>query len=211
MTKRSQKYKRIEHLRSSIEPYDRILIVCEGDKTEPTYFSRLIKFLELSTANVHVIAADGSDPKSVAKSAKAQYQKLIDIGEYYNRVYCVFDRDEHSTFKAAVKMAKANNFYTAYSVPCFEYWLLLHFKYSRAPFSRSGSKSASQNCASELTLHLPAYSKNLKEIYDDIFELLDVALHRARIALQDVKETGEENPSTLVHKLVENLQRQKNP
>ena len=73
MTKRSQKYKRIEHLRSSIEPYDRILIVCEGDKTEPTYFSRLIKFLELSTANVHVIAADGSDPKSVAKSAIAQY------------------------------------------------------------------------------------------------------------------------------------------
>jgi len=37
--------------------YERVLIICEGSKTEPNYFSDLVDCLELNSANVEV---DGS-------------------------------------------------------------------------------------------------------------------------------------------------------
>lgn len=44
------------------EPYDRVLIVCEGEKTEPQYFNGLRLAERLSSANIRVTPADGSDP-----------------------------------------------------------------------------------------------------------------------------------------------------
>jgi hypothetical protein len=39
------------------EPYDVVLIVCEGAKTEPNYFKRLKLAYRLSNANIHVLQA----------------------------------------------------------------------------------------------------------------------------------------------------------
>jgi len=36
------------------EPYDVVLIVCEGDKTEPNYFKELRDAFKLSTANIRI-------------------------------------------------------------------------------------------------------------------------------------------------------------
>ncbi len=43
------------------------------------------------------------------------------------------------------------------SVPCFEYWFILHFCYTCSPFLPSGNKSAADNVVSELKKHLPDY------------------------------------------------------
>ncbi|MGU9957110.1 MAG: hypothetical protein ACNYPI_05595 [Arenicellales bacterium WSBS_2016_MAG_OTU3] len=47
-------------------PYEKVLIVCEGAKTEPNYFKGCIQFYKLNTANVEIDGAGGSSPKSVA-------------------------------------------------------------------------------------------------------------------------------------------------
>ncbi|MEA9390411.1 RloB family protein [Acerihabitans sp. TG2] len=50
---------------------DKILIVCEGEKTEPIYFTELREFYELNTTNViEVIGNCGSSPSSVVAHAK---------------------------------------------------------------------------------------------------------------------------------------------
>lgn len=35
-------------------PYDKVLIVCEGSKTEPNYFRDLIKLHDISSVNVRI-------------------------------------------------------------------------------------------------------------------------------------------------------------
>jgi len=41
----------LERRKSRRAPYDRVLIVCEGSKTEPNYLQELIDCLELNSAN----------------------------------------------------------------------------------------------------------------------------------------------------------------
>jgi RloB-like protein len=55
-------------------PYDRVLIVCEGEKTERIYFKDLINHYRLSTANIEVCSSGGSAPKSVVDHAKKMQQ-----------------------------------------------------------------------------------------------------------------------------------------
>ena len=76
-------------------PYDVVLIVCEGKKTEPNYFSGLRRELRLSNVNIKILNKTiGSDPLSVVNSAIAEFKK--DQG--YDMIYCVFDKDKHTTF-----------------------------------------------------------------------------------------------------------------
>ena len=49
---------------------DKILIVTEGEKTEPDYFRRLIKELGLTTAKVRITGEGDSAPISVVKTAE---------------------------------------------------------------------------------------------------------------------------------------------
>ena len=75
------------------EPYDRVLIVCEGEKTEPNYFRELCAHYRLSTANIEVTQGEGNDPVSVVQTAKRLQKSETRQGERYDRIYCVFDRD----------------------------------------------------------------------------------------------------------------------
>ena len=43
--------------------YDCVLIVCEGEKTEPFYLRKLVDSLKLNTANVEVDGDSGSSPE----------------------------------------------------------------------------------------------------------------------------------------------------
>lgn len=125
--------------------YDRVLIVCEGSKTEPNYLRELIDCLELNTANVEVDGECGSSPISVVTHSKQRYTEEKRKGDAFDRVFCVFDKDTHTSYESALdetSKAKPKNVYQAInSVPCFEYWLLLHFEFTTKPYASSGAKS----------------------------------------------------------------------
>ena len=185
--------------------YDRVLIVCEGKQTESSYFHGLVDRYRLSTANI-VIIGSGSDPRSTVREAKRLRRVESRYGEKYDKVYCVFDRDEHTTFNTASDEARASGVELARSWPCFEFWIRLHFDFSRQPYTRSGGKSAAQNCIDEVSRLLPGYSKRAPGIFDQLEDRLERAKVHAARALVDAKATGEFHPSTEVHELVEHLQ-----
>src|ERR1700732_3973663 len=81
------------------EPYDVVLIVCEGEKTEPNYLHGLRNAYNLSSVNVRIIPPPGSDPLSIVKFAIGELKRDPE----YDRAYCVFDKDGHATFSAAVR------------------------------------------------------------------------------------------------------------
>ena len=189
------------------EPYDRVLIVTEGTKTEPSYFADLVAHYRLNTANVAVVPSErGSDPGTVVETALSLRDQEVAQGDAYDRVYCVFDRNGHTNFYAASRQAEAEDLLLARSWPCFEFWLLLHFAFTRAPFGRTGGRSPCDNCIVALRKHFTDYRKATPGVFDRLASQLETAKARARRALDDAAGDDEWNPSTEMHRLVEDLQ-----
>nr|VFJ89911.1 MAG: RloB-like protein [Candidatus Kentron sp. H]VFJ90922.1 MAG: RloB-like protein [Candidatus Kentron sp. H]VFJ97933.1 MAG: RloB-like protein [Candidatus Kentron sp. H] len=202
---------RSEHPASKRVDYDRVLIVCEGKKTEPHYFEELRRKYRLNSLNVVITPADGTDPMSVVRTAKRGQRDEREEGERYDRVYCVFDRDEHANFDDASRQLEnleRQGFRSIRSWPCFEFWLLLHFQYTRRPFERDGRQTGAQHCESALRARpgMGHYRKGAKGLFTELLPRLEDAKANAARALHDAKSTGENNPSTEVHELVDYLQ-----
>ena len=182
-----------------------MLILCEGSKTEPSYFRSLVDRYRLSTANV-VITGSGSDPRALVKKAKSLRDIERQRGDRYDVVYCVFDHDQHTHFNAASNEAYSAKLKLARSWPCFEFWLLLHFVYSRRPYLPSGNRSAADNCVGELQQHLHNYTKGNAGVFEALKNQMENAKSNAGRVLLDVEAIGRCNPSTEVHCLVAYLQ-----
>ena len=185
------------------EPYARILIVCEGKKTEPNYFRGLKDKLRLNNANIEITGESDSSPTSVVAFARERYEKQEKAGFPFDKVFCVFDRNSHKDYQQAltqITAMKPNNVFRAItSVPAFEYYLLLHYEFTTKPYT-------SKQVLSELKKHIPKYRKGNKNIFNDVGDRLDVAKSNAEESLKAAIASNTDNPSTKAHKLVEFMQ-----
>ncbi len=201
---------RLERKKAKRASYDKVLIVCEGEKTEPNYFNELINFYKLNTANVEIDGSCGSSPKSVFERALVLYDNESRKGDAFDRVYCVFDKDSHDTYdetlhKISIQNPK-NTFYTAISVPCFEYWILLHFQYSTKPYQAVGGSSIGNEVLKDLLTIFPEYTKGSKDIFEKLSYQLEFAKANAQRSLKNAKANHTDNPTTSIHDLVDYLQ-----
>lgn len=111
-----------------------ILVVCEGAKTEPQY----INGFRLACKNPRVtikFASEQGVPRTLVEIAKQhkiaaeeEARRERDDNLAYDSVWCVFDIDDHPNVPNARKMADDNGIKVAVSNPCFELWLVLHFR-----------------------------------------------------------------------------------
>ena len=190
------------------EPYDRVLIVCEG-QTEHYYFNGLRDHLKIGTANIKITPSDfGTDPLSVVNYALELYEDDKD----YDRVYCVFDRDTHETYDQALNKIYSTNLEEGHqlisivSTPCFEIWIYLHFKYSTKSYAPKGKKSGCDCLTSDLKKEFPKYHKTLPSIFEDTQDKLKTAIKNAKKLERDNKKGKYDNPSTQIHHLIDYLQ-----
>lgn len=196
-------------------PLAKILIVCEGKKTEPNYFEDLINHFELLTASVIDVTGEcGSSPMCVVRHAKEQHKKMTEQGAPYDQVFVVIDKDAHSDYMAAldaIKRSKPSSSWLAVnSVPCFEYWLLLHYIDSTKAFSNLPGNSSGNQIVSELRKHIKNYEKGSKGIFHQTLNALESkdlneVVLRAKRSLQAAEASDTDNPSTKVFMLVERL------
>jgi hypothetical protein len=204
--RKERKAESLRRQRAMKASYDVILIVCEGGKTEPNYFTELKKAFRLSNANVRICGL-GSDPLSVVNFAIETSRQE----QAFDRVYCVFDRDRHTTYHAALdkvkrtRLGKGSKIFAISSVPCFEFWLLLHFIYTTRPFDAPPGDSICAGVIEELKKYLPAYQKGNQNVFNKIRDKLDNAITNARRVKEFNQTSGTDNPSTTVHSLVEYL------
>lgn len=191
---------------------DRVLIVCEGSKTEPEYFKDLRNYYRLKTANIEICGEEcGSAPSSILKYAEQRYVEDNNAGNPFDRVYCVFDKDTHHCYlptleAIARKRTKDTKWFAITSVPCFEYWILLHFSPTSKPFHPSGNRSAAQNVKAEIRKYIPEYTEGMRGIFNLLLHQLEFARQNATRLLAAAEASGTDNPSTKVHELVEYLQ-----
>lgn len=166
-------------------PRPRILIACEGARTEPVYFNRFRIEQSLSPQLLRIVGGDecGAHPKSLVQYPKSLVQRAKDEAKKakhdrfeYDHIWCVFDRDQHENIHEAFDQARANRFRLAFSNPCFELWFLLHFQDQRAEIDR-------QTTIRELKKHLPDYAKSI-DVYDALKPRQQDAIKRAETLRQ---------------------------
>lgn len=189
-------------------PYDRVLVVCEGEKTEPLYLNDIRQEYHLSSAYVSIVPSEyGTQPLQIVQFAIDEFKRTKE----FEAVFVVFDRDAHTTYHNALTKARAFNlkmqndegkpvpFTAVPSVPCFEFWLLLHFANIQAFFERGDIQR-------KLKTHIADYEKGNEGIYTLTKANLAVATDRAaRLRSRYDCQTGTD-PYTNVDELVKKLQ-----
>lgn len=187
-------------------PFPRVLIVCEGEKTEPLYFDDIRKQNRVPTAHIKVLHADGTQPRQVVDFAEATFR----ASKEYDWVFAVFDRDDHATYIDALNRAEALDntlknddgkkarFVAVPSVPCFELWILLHYADIQAFFHRA-------EIINRVGQHIAGYDKGMEAVYATTEPSLMVAVERATRLQQRFNARPGTDPFTRAHEVVQLL------
>jgi hypothetical protein len=226
----SQKAKnRIKQEKEAKKPLavGRILIVCEGEKTEPNYFkwwSKQIENIKTTATQSKALASidvkddfgdkiqvegEGDNTKNlVTKAITLRDKEKVNGKIEYKECWCVFDRDSFpaKNYNDAIHMAEAAGFKIAYTNEAFELWYLLHFDYINTGVSRKQYEKM-------LTERLgKKYKKNDPNMYETLSNHPNTNQQRAIVNAEKLLELYEKdtdyanhNPSTKIHKLVESL------
>jgi hypothetical protein len=193
--------KELERKPPSRIPKPIVLVVCEGAKTEPTYFQALRRAKRMSPQQIKIVPGEeGSHPKNVVEYAKSLKEGIRQDGLIVDEVWFVFDRDDHAEIEAAFIQARGNHFQIAFSNPCFELWYLLHYQDQTAHIERNW-------VFSRLKKYLPQYEK-ASSVYPDLSSHQSQAISRAKKLRKLHRDNGnseKQNPSTNVDELVSYL------
>ena len=122
----------LKRRRYSREPRQRFFVFCEGEKTEPTYFTAFMRAFRDALIKVETIAPAGvayTLAQSAAQRARElglcrRSRKALSSFEERDEVWAVFDRDEHPRYADAVRICEEVGVKMGRSNPCFEVWLI---------------------------------------------------------------------------------------
>jgi len=169
----SQRAKTLTRLKNT-RNLRRILVVCEGEKTEPNYFKKFPENPEVyDQINIY---GTGYNTISLVTEAIKLKAEALKRKEPYIEVWCVFDKDDFPVdqFQNAITLAKSSQINCAYSIEAFELWCMLHFNFYDTAFSREQYKEK----LSELLKG--TYRKNDDNICNVLHKRLKVAVKNAR-------------------------------
>ncbi|MBR1930920.1 MAG: RloB domain-containing protein [Lachnospiraceae bacterium] len=195
----------------------RYYIFCEGQQTEPLYFSGFKKLIEENPVYKDMVLIE-------IEPCQAETMRVIGMAEDYvkrnkitkGQIWCVYDKDSFppERFNGVVERAESLNkkdpqlqYHTAWSNECIEFWFLLHFAYYTSNNHRSEYIAFLNDKFRELGIG--KYQKNM----DNIFEILmkrgnpKLAIRYAKRIIKDGagRTPAEIAPGTKVYELVEEL------
>ncbi len=121
------------------KPKKTLLVFCEGERTEPEYLNALKRqpsVRDVASVDLRVETGQGgSVPLTLVSLAVDARRRARDEDGEIDEFWCVFDVEwprNHPGLKEAIERARQNNIKLAISNPCFELWLILHYKYQGA-------------------------------------------------------------------------------
>jgi hypothetical protein len=167
--------------------YPKMTFFVEGDVTEREYIDNLKKSIlkEISDGqkrkrlkdSIEVSDVTAQDACSLVNLAINSHPKKTDV------CVIVIDEDDRTTVhekdarNKAIQIAKNKGFVFVYSIPCFEFWALLHLQNTSACLSR-------KQCQKKLRDLMPQYNhhknKSLKLDFQMLSPHYDEAAQRAK-------------------------------
>ncbi len=128
----------------------------------------------------------------------------------FERVYALFDRDNHASYHQALELAKKLNktlindegekvqFRSIVSIPSFELWFLLHFKLVHGSLSH-------KDALRQLKEHMPNYEKGNRGCFEQTRSHLSIALANSKKLIESADPYDGNMPYTDIGSLVEYL------
>ena len=189
----------------------RILILCEGAKTEPNYFAQLKQAEHLTSVFVRPPRRKQIGPAGLLRRLREELEEDSD----WDEVHCVLDHDgrdteirEFRTRLAAINQKSDTQVKMILSVPCFEFWLLLHFEFTDRPFVPKGGRTACDDVIKKLRRHLSDYRKNNPQTFRRCHQHMNTAIQNAAQLESERPEPPQPGPSyTNVGSLMKRLLR----
>jgi hypothetical protein len=193
----------------------KILIVCEGTKTEPSYFKAFKKFNQGTYVYDIDVKGEGVNTIQVVDKAIELRNKAKGTEKEYDRVWAAFDRDSfpQEKFNGAIIKAKDNGIECAWSNEAFELWYLYHFHNRVTAMNREEYKhaisDAVNNSKKDESKKRYEYAKNDPENYSIMtkFGSQEKAIKWAEAKSKEYTDQryAEQNPCTMVFNLVRQL------
>jgi hypothetical protein len=116
-------------------PRKTLVVFCEGERTEPEYLDALKRqpsVRDVAAVDLRVETGQGgSVPRTLVALATEARRRAINEEAEIDEFWCVFDVEwprNHPGLEEAIQQAHANGIELAVSNPCFELWLILHFR-----------------------------------------------------------------------------------
>lgn len=188
------------------QPKKVIVIAAEGkNKTESLYFKKF----NSNKLRVHIAKGRATDPVNLVKELdhECKYQEVdFDQGDV---AFCLIDSDfdnkKDEKIHLADQMAKEKRIQLFVSSPCFEEWIICHFKYSTRQFN------SNDEVLKEVQNLIPGYTKARDDIYEQLLDKQEKAVENAkkleRYHLNNHRTTHTVafSPSTEIYKAIEKI------
>ena len=118
----------------------RILILCEGE-SEIIYLKGFRgeeqNKRRLANVDIEIYQPKNYSPYGLLIEAKKKQKEAKKEKFPYKSVWIVFDRDGHANIPQTFEESKKADVKIAFSLICFEYWILLHFEKTFRAFKNS--------------------------------------------------------------------------
>ena len=186
-----------------------LLIVTEGEKTEPLYLEGMTDYIKAANPGARLdVCVQGVGMGTVRLVEEAIKIANRAPAPYENKWVC-FDKDDFKDFDEAIELAKRFGFKVAWSNQCFEHWLYLHFCYAKSALHRDIWFEKVDEMLQ--ALELGRYTKNMENMFS-VFAADGRLKNAMRHAAQIRKEYQHKDmppsmrdPCTTVDELVQSL------
>lgn len=195
----------------------RILIVCEGEKTEPNYF-RSFSMMKNSSGLVYQVDTAGGriNTLQVVDKAIEIKEKAEKNKKPYDSVWAVFDCDSFgaSDFDNAINKANANGIGCAWSNEAFELWYVYHFDDRHTRMGRKEYKAVITKRVHEAGYRDGNKKFTYRKNDPNMRAILSACQCDEHVAIKRAEDQSttfndhkfhNQNPCTMVYKLVKQL------
>jgi hypothetical protein len=179
-----------------------VLVATEGKETEPIYFDELkTRFREVVTVLVSAGKTGQSNPQRVLKRLREEIAKRASWSKR-DQAWLIVDTDQWSASECKeieAAIAGDSRLYLATSNPCFELWLLLHF--------RDAWEAVTSDDLDRLLNSSACFGIYEKEDYDasSLMERIEGAISRAKTADTSPPDKWSAPGETQVYRVVKKI------
>ena len=169
----------------------KILIACEGSKTEPGYFESIRQDLRSSILEIIILPPKGkTDPYSIIERAIEKRKEMRSDCRWLegDTAWAVFDGDEHieksiANWRSAIDRAKSQKIQLAITNPSFELWYLIHFRDQFGQINRNRAIALLKD-------YIPNYDKSKCFYPEPLKHLTHDAIKRAERMAEQIQRAG---------------------
>ena len=206
----SRQIRKIKRGKPKRPPKARFVLFCEGKNTEPAYFKAIKKVWVGALIDIESRGGVGV-PMTIAQRALdfAREHGLLKSSrrrtnsfEENDRVWAVFDRDDHGKYNDAVNLCESNGIGVARSNPCFELWLILH----ETEYEKSDGRDKVQKKLESLRSEYDRKSGKMPDCEEMVTRVLQAEARGAKQLQRRVDQGAPfEAPSTTVGNLTREI------